>query len=160
MLLTNLADVTTSEPSSSNTDWAEIPYETFDYSGDVNANGYIQYNTRFRDTAEVLQAIGTVSTDTSINIEDGNIASLTIGADLTLSVTNWAPTGNYSELLLVMTNAGAYTLTWPTVNWLKADGSFTTTFSEQDAQLQSSGIDFVFLWTIDSGTTIYGKIVR
>ena len=161
MLLTDIADIALSEPGPVNTDWAEIPFETFQYDQDVDAKGFRQTNTRFQNTAEVMNTLGALSIDTAINIENGNIQSLTIAGDLTLSVINWAPAGNYSELMLEVTNGGAHTITWPLVNWIKPDGTFTTIFSEQPvSSLQVGGTDFVFLWTTDGGGTVYGKIVR
>jgi hypothetical protein len=78
----------------------------------------------------------------------------------TLSITNWPPSGNLGELLIEGVNLGAATITWPTINWIKSDGTTTTTFSSNGVTLQSSGTDWVLLWTRDAGTTIYGKIVR
>jgi len=78
----------------------------------------------------------------------------------TLSITNWPPSGNLGELLIEGVNLGAATITWPTINWIKSDGTTTTTFSANGVTLQTSGTDFVFLWTRDAGTTIYGKVVR
>lgn len=78
----------------------------------------------------------------------------------TLSITNWPPTGNLGELFIQGVNLGAATITWPTINWVKSDGTMTTTFSSNGVTLQSSGTDFVYLWTRDAGTTIYGKVVR
>ena len=85
----------------------------------------------------------------------------TAASSPTLSVSNWPPSGNLGELLIEAVNLGAAgTITWPTVNWVKSDGSTTTTFSSNGVTLQSSGTDFIVLWTRDAGTTIYGKIVR
>lgn len=78
----------------------------------------------------------------------------------TLSISNWPPTGNLGELLIEGVNLGAATITWPTINWVKSDGTFTTTFSANGVTLQSAGTDFVYLWTRDAGTTIYGKVTR
>jgi hypothetical protein len=78
----------------------------------------------------------------------------------TLSIANWPPTGNMGELLIQGVNLGAATITWPTINWVKSDGTFTTTFASNGVTLQASGMDFVYLWTRDAGTTIYGKVVR
>jgi len=78
----------------------------------------------------------------------------------TLSITNWPPSGNLGELLIEGVNLGAATITWPTINWIKSDGTTTTTFSANGVTLQTSGTDFVFLWTRDAGTTIDGKVVR
>jgi len=78
----------------------------------------------------------------------------------TLTISNWPPTGNLGELLIQGINLGAATITWPTINWVKSDGTTTTTFSSNGVTLQSSGTDWVYLWTRDAGTTIYGKVVR
>jgi len=78
----------------------------------------------------------------------------------TLSITAWPPTGNMGELLIEGVNLGAATITWPTINWIKADGTTTTTFSANGVTLQASGTDWVLLWTRDGGTTIYGKVLR
>jgi hypothetical protein len=79
----------------------------------------------------------------------------------TLAISNWPPSGNLGELLIEGVNLGSVTITWPAaINWIKSDGSTTTTFSENGVTLQSSGIDWILLWTRDAGTTIYGKIVR
>lgn len=77
-----------------------------------------------------------------------------------LTITNWPPSGNLGELLIEGVNLGAATITWPTINWIKTDGTTTTTFSANGVTLQTSGTDWVFLWTRDAGTTIYGKVVR
>ena len=78
----------------------------------------------------------------------------------TLTISNWPPSGNLGELLIEGVNLGAATITWPTINWIKSDGTTTTTFSSNGVTLQSSGTDWVLLWTRDAGTTIYGKVVR
>ena len=78
----------------------------------------------------------------------------------TLSITNFPPSGALGELLIEGVNLGAATITWPTINWIKSDGTTTTTFSSNGVTLRASGVDFVFLWTRDAGTTIYGKVVR
>lgn len=78
----------------------------------------------------------------------------------TLLVNNWPPSGNLGELLIEGINLGASTITWPTVNWVKSDGTTTTTFSANGVTLQTSGTDWVVLWTRNAGTTIYGKVMR
>ena len=78
----------------------------------------------------------------------------------TLSITNWAPTGNLAELLIEGVDLGAATITWPTINWITSNGSTTTVFSSNGVTLQTSGTDWILLWTRDAGTTIYGKVVR
>lgn len=77
----------------------------------------------------------------------------------TLTITGWPVMGTLGELLIEGVNLGAATITWPTINWVKNDGTTTTTFSSNGVTLQTSGIDWVLLWSRD-GTTIYGKVVR
>lgn len=79
---------------------------------------------------------------------------------VSLTVANWPASGTTGELLIEGVNLGAATITWPTINWIKSDGTTTTTFASNGVTLQSSGTDWVILWTRDGGTTIYGKVVR
>jgi hypothetical protein len=78
----------------------------------------------------------------------------------TLTISNWPPSGALGELLIQGVNLGAATITWPTINWIKTDGTTTTTFSQNGVTLQTSGTDWVVLWTRDAGTTIFGKVIR
>lgn len=78
----------------------------------------------------------------------------------TLTISNWPPSGAMGELLIQGVNLGAATITWPTINWIKSDGTTTTTFSANGVTLQTSGTDWVFIWTRDGGTTLFGKVVR
>lgn len=81
----------------------------------------------------------------------------------TLSLSGWVASGQHSELMIEGVNLGASTITWPTINWVKKDGTFTTTIAtyltDASRTLQAIGLDFVFLWTRDGGTTIYGKLL-
>lgn len=82
----------------------------------------------------------------------------------TLTITGWPASGYHGELMIEGVNLGAATITWPTINWVKPDGTFTTSVSTYLASngvtLQSSGIDWIVLWTRDGGTTVYGAIIR
>ena len=78
----------------------------------------------------------------------------------TLTVTGWPPAGTLGEFLIEGVNLGAATITWPTINWIKPDGSTTTTFTSNGITLQASGTDWVFLWSRDGGATIYGRVLR
>lgn len=78
----------------------------------------------------------------------------------TIATSTWPTTGKLGTLLLELVNGAAFTVTWPTINWVKSDGSFTTTFSSNGITLQTSGTDFILLWSRNAGSTIYGKVVR
>lgn len=95
----------------------------------------------------------------------GSHQKITATGNFTIATSNWPPSGNLGELLLELTNGGAFTLTWPTINWIQPSGVTTTSIATYLAAntgrtaLQSSGTDFFVLWTRDAGTTIYGKLV-
>jgi len=119
-----------------------------------------------KDCGLAVYDAGTISSGTyNFDYSSGSVQTWTNGGAHTIGVTNWPPTGNLGQLLLIGTNLGAYTLTMPTVNWIKPDGTLTTTWSTYLAAntgrtaLQASGTDMILLWTRDAGTTIYGKLV-
>jgi len=95
----------------------------------------------------------------------GSVQTSTATGNHTIATSNWPPTGNLGQILILLTNGGAYTITFPTVNWIKPDGTTTTSISTYLAALtgrtalQSSGVDQILLWSRDAGTTIYGKLV-
>jgi len=95
----------------------------------------------------------------------GSHQKITATGTFTIASSNWPPTGNLGELLLELVNGGSQTITWPTVSWIKPDGTTTTSIATYLAAntgrtaLQTSGTDFFLLWSRDAGTTIYGKLV-
>lgn len=100
------------------------------------------------------------TTTQTLDYTAGSHQRITVTGAHSIATSNWPPTGNLGELLLELTNGAAHVVTWPTINWVKSDGSTTTTFASNGVTLQSSGIDWVLLWSRDAGTTIYGKIMR
>lgn len=95
----------------------------------------------------------------------GSHQKITTTGAFTIATSNWPPTGNLGELLLELVNGGSQTITWPTITWIKPDGTTTTSIATYLAAnmvrtaLQTSGTDFFLLWSRDAGTTIYGKLV-
>jgi len=82
------------------------------------------------------------------------------GGAFTITTSGWPSSGLRGELLIELVNGAAFVITWPTINWIKSDGTVTTVISSSGYTLQTSGVDFILLWTRDGGTTIYGKIIR
>ena len=95
----------------------------------------------------------------------GSVQTSTATGNHTIATSNWPPTGNLGVLLILLTNGGAFTLTMPTINWVMPSGVTTTSFSSYLASLtgrtalQTSGTDQLLWWSLDAGTTIYGKLV-
>jgi len=108
---------------------------------------------------------GTVSTGTvTFDYAAAGSQRLQVGGGLTIALTNIPASGRRFTLLLELVNAGSAAVTFPTINWVKPDGTITTTLSAyltaiSRPALQSAGTDFVLLWGRDGGTTIYGKLL-
>ena len=114
-----------------------------------------------QDVGTVYVNKGTVSTGTvTFDYSQGAHQRLQVGGALTIAVNGWAPTDNNSTLLIELVNGSSAAITWPTINWVKSDGTTTTSFASNGVTLQTSGTDFIVLWTRDAGTTVYGKVVR
>ncbi len=126
-------------------------------TGAVNMSDTILRRAMFKDTGYTYYNSNTTS---ALDYTNGSIQRWAPSGTVTLSVTNWPPTGNLGELFIEGINLGAATITWPTVNWITSTGATTTTFASNGVTLQSSGTDWFLLWTRDGGTTIYGKFVR
>lgn len=114
-----------------------------------------------KDVGETFNDKGTVSSGTAtFAYSDGGCQRLQVGGSLTVATSTWPPSGNFGSLLIELVNGGTAAVTWPSINWIKTDGTTTTVFASLGITLKSSGTDWIILWTRDAGSTIYGKVVR
>ena len=118
------------------------------------------------DSAYKVVDKGSISSGTvTFDYTGGSVQTWTCGGAHTVATSNWPPTGNLGQILLIGTNLAAFTITWPTITWLKPDGTTTTVIATYLAAntgrtaLQTSGVDQILLWSRDAGTTVYGKLV-
>lgn len=93
-----------------------------------------------------------------------NVQRLQVGGALTVALSALPPAGVFGAMLLKLVNAGAFAITFPTIQWIQPSGAPTTSIATYLASigrsaLQAAGTDFVFLWTDDGGATVYGKLV-
>jgi hypothetical protein len=99
----------------------------------------------------------------TLDFSAGMHQKITATGNHTIASSNWPASGSLGEMLLELVNGGAYTVTWPTINWVRPDGTVTTSIATYltalGRTLQSSGTDFAVLWSRDAGTTIYGKLL-
>lgn len=101
-------------------------------------------------TGAVVEKISALSgTSVALDLKTSNNFTHTATANTTFTVA--ANTGTSFQLgTLVLTNAGNYTITWPSsFKW--ADGALPT--------LMESGIDVITFFTINGGTTYYAAQV-
>jgi len=99
-----------------------------------------------------------------IDLSLGNHFKKTISGNITFTISNVPATGNLNVFILELTNAGAYTVTFPTIQWELLDGSYSTNISTYLAAnaprsaLKASGVDSLIFW-VSNGATIYGKFL-
>lgn len=98
--------------------------------------------------------------DLAYGLASSSLHRLQVGAALTLTTSGWPAAGQLGEMLLELVNGAAFAITWPTIHWIKSDGTSTTSFASNEVTLQANGTDWVMLWTRDGGATIYGKVLR
>lgn len=99
---------------------------------------------------ETVSAIGNATGATAINLQNGNVFTATTTGATTWSFTNPAATGKLEGFVLILTNGGSQTQTWPTgTKWPAATAPTLTT----------SGVDILVFETPDGGTTWYGNKV-
>lgn len=127
-------------------------------NGNVVANG-VMFTYGSATTAAV--ALGTISSSgtATLNYNSGSVFTLTASGALTLDFTN-LPSG-YWEISLFGSNMGLGAISIKvagvssSVNWVKGDGTSSTTFSTMGVTLQNSGMNHFVFWGV--GSTIYGR---
>ena len=99
--------------------------------------------------AEIVNAIGSVNSNTAVDFENGNVQTVTVAGNCEFSFSNPPATGAAGTVTLIVVNGGAHTTTWhSSVKWP----------GDNAPSLTSSGVDIVSFMTIDAGTTIYGFV--
>ncbi len=120
-----------------------------------------------KDCGHTVADLGNISNATvTFDYTAGSVQTYTAtGSTVTWAFSNWPPTGNLGELLIIGTNMGAYTHSISGLTWTLMDGTTTTsvaTFLAQNGTrtaFRSSGVDKILLVTRDSGTTTYASLV-
>lgn len=131
------------------------------WAGDQNYGGYKITNVVFNNAGGgYLDKGNSGTTAQSLNFSAAVHQRLVVTGIFALSTTGWMPSGTSCMLLLELVNAASAAFTWPTINWVKGDGTYTTSFASNGVTLQASGTDWIMLWTRDGGTTVFGKVMR
>lgn len=93
-----------------------------------------------------------------VTYTDGEGQTLTCTGSFSLSATGF-PASRISAVALRLINGGAFAFSSTGINWVKSDGSWTTTFSAAGITLQTAGTDLVLLLSYGDGVVI-GKVAR
>jgi hypothetical protein len=93
----------------------------------------------------------------TFDLDNGNVQAITVTGSCTFTYSNWNASGDYSALLLLITdgvNLGA--TDFDGINWFLTDGTTSTTFA--DLGFTFGSYNEVEITTIDAGTTKYGWV--
>jgi hypothetical protein len=118
-----------------------------------------------QDVGSVFVDKGTVGTGTvTFDYSGGSCQRLQVSGVLTIALSNFPPSGNLGVMQIELVNGGSASVTFPSINWVKLDGTFTTSISTYLTNisrnvLQASGTDFIMVWSRDGGATVFGKIL-
>jgi len=91
---------------------------------------------------------GVIVSNTTLNLANGNFFSATVDNNITFSFSNFPDSSQYGEFVLLLANAGGWTITWPgTVRWPSAT-----------APTLSGNTDILVFSSEDGGTTVLGAL--
>ena len=99
---------------------------------------------------------GAITNGQNISLTNGNFQTFNIGANLTLTLTDWANENNVLQSLVVsiVSDGNTRTLTWAASGGtIKTDGSFPSPFNVTS----NSDMMVVEFWTYDQGTTVFAR---
>jgi len=113
-------------------------------SGDQNLQDYKVVRAVLQDTAAVSQGLGSGSGTRTIDLEQGNFASLTVAGVTTIAISNPPATGRVGVVVLEITNGGSAAVSFPaSFKW--PNGAVPS--------LTAAGVDLIGAITRDAGTT-------
>ena len=104
-----------------------------------------------KDYGEVTDAKGSLGATPAFDLTAGNSKTGTVSEAITSSTfTNPTASDELCAFSLMLTNGGAYSVSWPTtVDWAGATAPTLT----------ASGVDCLVFWTVDGGTIWNGSTV-
>jgi len=122
---------------------------TLTFAAEANLQDNLLTRPLVKDYAMEVYAHGSITTATTIDLENGNVHTATIGGNLTLTFSNPIASGDATSFVLELTNGGAHTLTFPAaVDW---EGGTAPT-------LTAAGVDILVFYTRNGGTTWHGIV--
>lgn len=125
----------------------QIQYNNAGSLAGVPSLTYDGSNILIRDYGLVISALGSISGNNTINLNNGNFITATVTGSITWTFSN-PPAAAAAGFILELTNGGSATQIWPSPN-VKWPGGVAPT-------LTVSGVDILTFVTDDNGTTWRG----
>ena len=136
-------------------DIAALPLAGGTMTGTIAADDQQITKPRFTDYSETVNAIGSITSATNADLEDGNVQTVTMTANtFNFGITN-ALASHSNSLTLIVTNGGLATVTW--VSGAHGGGGNAIDWAGGTAPtLTNSGVDALVFTTSDGGTQWMG----
>ena len=99
---------------------------------------------------------GAITSGQNVSLTNGNFQTFNIGADLTLTLADWATQTNVLQSLVisVVSDGSTRALTWAASGGsIKADGNMPSPFN----LTSNSNMMVVEFWTYDQGVTVFAR---
>ena len=136
-------------------DIAALPLAGGTMTGTIAADDQQITKPRLTDYSETVNAIGSITSGTNADLEDGNVQSVTMTANtFNFGITN-ALASHSNSLTLIVTNGGLATVTW--LSGAHGGGGNALQWAGGTAPtLTNSGTDILTFTTANGGTNWYG----
>jgi hypothetical protein len=112
----------------------------------------------FKGNFTKSHSAGTVSTDQNISLSNGNFQTITVGANVTLTLADWSSQANALESIVVqiIKSGGDRTVTWASNGGtIKTASGFPTPFVV-DSTTNPLVVEF---YTYDNGVTVFARYI-
>lgn len=149
------------------TEITTLQNDTAKKNADNDFNGNKIQEANLISTTEQTYATGELTASQNISFENGHYQIVTVGGDITITLTDWAPTGKLCKLRLEIKSDGTgrtLTINVGSGGSLKLDKGFLLSDSTVQGQmtnpltlgaLETYMVDF---WTHNGGLTVYAKL--
>ena len=149
------------------TEITTLQNDTAKKNADNDFNGNKIQEANLISTTEQTYATGELTASQNISFENGHYQIVTVGGDITITLTDWAETGKLCKLRLEIKSDGTgrtLTINVGSGGSLKLDKGFLLSDSTVQGQmtnpltlgaLETYMVDF---WTHNGGLTVYAKL--
>ena len=149
------------------TEITTLQNDTAKKNADNDFNGNKIQEANLISTTEQTYATGELTASQNISFENGHYQILTVGGDITITLTDWAASGKLCKLRLEVKSDGTgrqLTINVGSGGSLKLDKGFLLSDSTVQGQMTNpfnlGGVETYMMdfWTHNGGLTVYAKL--
>ena len=149
------------------TEITTLQNDTAKKNADNDFNGNKIQEANLISTTEQTYATGELTASQNISFENGHYQIVTVGGDITITLTDWAASGKLCKLRLVVKSDGVgrqLTINVGSGGSLKLDKGFLLSDSTVQGQMTNpfnlGGVETYIMdfWTHNGGLTVYAKL--